>query len=149
MDRAGGLLKALHEASGELQEALLAADAAGPDPELSELAWELAVHERSTGWHVDQVLRGRDSLDLHPAEWLATGVESSDAPEMVRIYGRSRAETCGLLWGIPPDYLQRRGRHPFRGEVSLDDLLVALHERDIETMLALQRIGTRTPAGRH
>ena len=46
-----------------------------------------------------------------------------------------------LLWGLPASALGRRGRHPFRGSVSVEDVLVSLHERDIETMLALQRIG--------
>ena len=147
MDRASWLLKALHEASGEVQEALLAADRGRYDSDLAESAWDLAVHERSTGWHVEQVLRGRDQLTLHPAEWLSTGVETSDVADLVRIYGRSRSETCGLLWGLPPDYLERGAQHPFRGTVSLEDLFVALHERDIETMLALQRISAPAPLG--
>ena len=140
MDRASWLMKALHEASGEVQEALLAAARTPDDATLLELAWELASHERSTGWHLEQILRGRDRLQLHPVEWLSTASDASDVADLVWDYARARRDTCGMLWGLPPDYLSRRAVHPFRGEVSLEDLMVALHERDIETMLALQRL---------
>lgn len=149
MDRASWLLKALHEASGQVQEALLAARPPPGDTGPLELAWELATHERSTGWHLEQILRGRDHLALHPAEWLTTSADATDVEELAWEYARARRDTCGLLWGLPSAYLSRRAQHPFRGDVSLEDLLVALHERDIETMQALQRLQTRAPSDAH
>ncbi|PZC49445.1 MAG: hypothetical protein DK306_000684 [Chloroflexi bacterium] len=142
MDRASWLLKALHEASGEVQEALLAADGPPPPGELLEIAWDLALGERADGWHVEQLLRGQSDLTLHPAEWLATGAEPVPVRELVRIYSQGRAETCGMVWGLSSRSLALQGRHPFRGLISLEDVLVSLHERDIETMLALQRLPT-------
>ncbi len=144
MDRASWLLKALREGGGEVQEALFAAARgdrpAGAEAEVREIAWELAVQERAGGWHLEQLLRGREDLTLHPAEWLATGAEPVEVGQLARIYGQSRDETCELLWGLSDRSLARRGRHPFRGSISVEDVLVSLHERDIETMLALQRV---------
>jgi hypothetical protein len=145
VDRASWLLKALREGGGEVQEALFVAARAerspGAESEVREIAWELALRERAGGWHLEQLLRGRDELSLHPAEWLATGAEPVEVGQLARIYGQSRDETCMLLWGLPGSALGRRGRHPFRGSISVEDVLVSLHERDIETMLALQRVG--------
>ena len=150
MDRASWLLKALREGGGEVQEALFAAARgdrpAGAEAEVREIAWELAVQERAGGWHLEQLLRGREELTLHPAEWLATGAEPVELRQLARIYGQSRDETCGLLWGLSERSLARRGRHPFRGSISVEDVLVSLHERDIETMLALQRVAAPDPA---
>ena len=149
MDRASWLLKALREGGGEVQEALFAA-ARGERPagaaEVLEIAWELALQERAGGWHLEQLLRGRDELTLHPAEWLATGAEAVEVRQLARIYGQWRDETCGLLWGLSDRSLARRGRHPFRGSISVEDVLVSLHERDIETMLALQRVAAANAA---
>jgi len=47
-----------------------------------------------------------------------------------------------MVWGLSSRSLALQGRHPFRGLISLEDVLVSLHERDIETMLALQRLPT-------
>lgn len=144
MDRASWLLKALREGGGEVQDALRAAarsDRSAGASEVLEIAWELALQERAGGWHIEQLLRGREELSLHPAEWLATGAEPVEVGQLARIYGQSRDETCMLLWGLPASALGRRGRHPFRGAISVEDVLVSLHERDIETMQALQRVG--------
>ena len=171
MDRASWLLKALHEASGEVHEALVEAARTGvarteigramvgsamvgqsmsqrasPGDPLRELAWELATHERSTGAHLEQMLRGRHELALHPAEWLATSADAPEIEECAWIYARARRDTCEMLWGMPPRYLARRAQHPFRGDVSLEDLMVALHERDIETMRTLQRLEAPAPS---
>ena len=145
MDRAGWLLKALHEASGEVQEALLAADRSADAEAVLTIAWDLALAEHAGGSHVGQLLRGVTDLALHPAEWLATGPEAVEIRDLVQIYGRARAETCGRLWGLSSRSLEARGRHPFRGEISLENVLVGLHERDIETMIALRKLPAARP----
>jgi len=148
VDRASWLLKALHEASDQVHEALSRASAPHANDELLAVAWDLVSHERSTGWHLEQMLRSRDRLELHPMEWLTTSDDATDLDALAWDYARVRQGICEMLWGLPPSYLARRAQHPFRGDISLEDLLVSMHERDIETMLALQRITSSARVGR-
>ena len=54
-----------------------------------------------------------------------------------------RAGCCG---GCRIGRWRGGGGTPFRGTISVEDVLVSLHERDIETMLALQRVGAPNAA---
>ena len=149
MDRASWLLKALHEASGQVQEALLAARP--PPGDTGPLNWPgnwPRTSDRRAGTWSRSCAAATIWRCTRP-EWLTTSADATDVEELAWEYARARRDTCGLLWGLPSAYLSRRAQHPFRGDVSLEDLLVALHERDIETMQALQRLQTRAPSDAH
>ena len=167
MDRASWLLKALHEASGEVYEHLLlchdaleqrprAASRARPHENspapragLHDIAWDLAAGEQAAAWHLEQLVFGReDRLALHETEWLTTAADSRhDAEGLARLYLRHRRDSCGLLWSLPPAVWEFAAEHPFRGRLRVADIAEDLHQRDLVTMWALKRLDeSRTAA---
>ncbi len=47
--------------------------------------------------------------------------------ELLRLFGRSRDSLLEWILGLSEDQLDRKGRHPALGEVTLEDMLSAVH----------------------
>ena len=149
-DRAEWLLKALHEAAGELESKLLEASdpltrdyPVGDDLSLVEIARQMRDHEIIASWHLEQLVFSRlQTLRLHDLEWLSLDPDerTDDVEHLLREYAIARRANCGLLWSLGPYEWRRSAEHPFRGTISVEDVAVALHEHDIEHMWRLGRV---------
>lgn len=149
-NRAEWLLKALHEAAGELESKLLDASdpltrdyPVGDDLSLVEITRQMRDREIIGGWHLEQLVFSRlQTLKLHDLEWLS--LDTDDRPNDVELllheYASARRRNCGLLWNLGPYEWQRSANHPFMGTISVEDVAVALHEHDIEHMWRAGRV---------
>ncbi len=146
------LLKALGEASGELQSLLYPVSArralapgAGPDEGWCLLT--IAVHLRNVEWgtgeQIEAILRWPGASIRH--------VDLGDIPfsddyahltidEALEGFGRARQETSYALWGLPPQVWERTGVHPYRGETALVDLVRDLYRHDLEHLWQARRM---------
>ena len=139
------IIKALHEASGELRELLVNALLDGDDdvPALIRDAWE---RETIAAWQLaNLIFRDADPLPLHSLEWLEPRHEQiPDAYEQVRQFSDLRGQITGVLSMISSSEWEQSGHHKFRGELSVREISRILHQGDLE-LLAVLRTGA--PAG--
>lgn len=142
------LIKALHEASGELRELLVNAllEGEGDAPALIRDAWQC---ETIAGWQLAQLIfRDIDeggALALHSLEWLEQRPEQlPDAYEQVRQFDELRGQITGVLAMIGPVEWEQSAQHRFQGELSVRQIARGLHQHDLELLAALRR---GAPAG--
>jgi hypothetical protein len=149
--RSDWLTKALHEMSGELHTRLTAFDRASihetPVPGTEsplELARLLRNRELISGSHIEQCVYGPPgSLRLHDLEWLDPAVdpfEADDVTELMYEFLGLRRRTCSLFWGMSEREWHQTTHHRFLGSVTLEDLVVALHEHDIEALWKAKKL---------
>ena len=141
------LLKALHEASGELRELLVDAllnDA--PDaPTLIHDAWQ---RETIAGWQLAQLifhdLDQTDPIPLHNLEWLEQRPDQlPDAYEQVRQFDELRSQITAVLAMLAPAEWNNSAHHRFQGPLSVRQIARALHQHDLELLTTLR---PHTPA---
>lgn len=146
------LLKALGEAAGELRGLLhplrgrrARIPGEGPDEGWCPLA--IAVHlrdiERATGQQVEAILRrphapirhvGLDDIPF-PEDYAR-----ADLDEALDGFAWLRQETSYALWGLSPEEWERPAIHPYRGEVTLIDLVRELYQHDLEHLWQARRM---------
>ena len=132
------IVKALHEAAGELRErlvdGLLEGDAEAP--RLIRDAWQ---RETIAGWQLAQLIfYEADPLPLHSLEWLEQSPEQiPDAYEQVRQFDELRSQIIGLLSMIDPVEWEQSAHHRFRGQLSVRQISRQLHQGDLELLAAL------------
>ena len=70
-----------------------------------------------------------EAIDVLPAER-----DYSDQPLLLLLneYEAAREETVWLLRSLSESDWQRCGRHPYRGRVSIQDIVLELHQHDLE-----------------
>lgn len=149
------LAKALYEMSGELHTRLTAfPEHAADDHAVAnvesprELARLLRNRERITGYHVEQFAYGRPrELRLHELEWLEPdptapddAFDAHDIEELMYEFVGLRRRTCSLFWGLSDRDWDASAHHRFLGEVTLEALVVALHEHDIEALWKAKKL---------
>lgn len=142
------LLKALHEAGGELEGEFYNLRA-------KELAW----HENDE-WSLIQIaghLRDREEMHLdylqsilssrrpvlHVVD-LASLVEENDyRPEQLHelLYGYSelRERTLYRLYNLSPRQWLREGQHPYRGAISIEQIVKEMNEHDLAHLWQIMR----------
>ena len=132
------IVKALHEAAGELRERLVDAllDGDAEAPRLIRDAWQ---RETIAGWQLAQLIfYEADPLPLHSLEWLAQSPEQiPDAYEQVRQFDELRSQIIGLLSMIDPVEWEQSAHHRFRGQLSVRQISRQLHQGDLELLAAL------------
>ncbi len=151
------LLKALGEAGNELAEELLsfphrAADLAGDDgwtPRL--IAGHVLAHEQMTDSYLDLMLRRRDpELPVIDTEQMRDDPEScTDDIEYATLrFTHVRRRLHYRLWDIDPHGWERTARHPYRGSVSVVQLVRELHLHDLDFLWRVRRIREQAAAMR-
>ena len=137
------LMKAVREMSGELYRQLTGVNEKGLRwrPALSEWCLkEIAAHARDAELlyqrQIEVIARSRaprqlphEALDVLPAE-------RDYCSEPLRLflyeYEAAREETVWLLYQLDEDDWLRTGLHPYRGEISIHDIVRELHEHDLQ-----------------
>ena len=78
-----------------------------------------------------------EALDILPSER-----NYRDVPlmELMNDYEAAREETIWLLRMLDEDDWERRGVHPYRGGISVHDIVRALHEHDLEHLYQARRL---------
>ena len=146
------LLKALGEAAGELRGLLhplrgrrARIPGEGPDEGWCPLA--IAVHlrdiERAAGQQVEAILRCPHApirhVDLDDIPF-PEDYARADLDEALDGFAWLRQETSYALWGLSPEEWERPAIHPYRGEVTLIDLVRELYQHDLEHLWQARRM---------
>lgn len=146
------LLKALGEAAGELRGLLhplrgrrARIPGEGPDEGWCPLA--IAVHlrdiERAAGQQVEAILRRPHApirhVDLDDIPF-PEDYARADLDEALDGFAWLRQETSYALWGLSPEEWERPAIHPYRGEVTLIDLVRELYQHDLEHLWQTRRM---------
>jgi hypothetical protein len=143
------LLKALHEASGELEGEFY-------NIRPRELAW----HEPGD-WSLAQIaghLRDREQLHLSYLQTISSSrrpqlevvdlqslVEENDyQPGQIHefLYGFAdlRERTLYRLYNLSPNQWLREGRHPYRGLISIEQIVKEMNEHDLAHLWQVMRL---------
>ncbi|MDO8614659.1 MAG: DinB family protein [Dehalococcoidia bacterium] len=149
-DSSGWVLKALREAGNSLLSELHGLDGdtlcrrpAGDDWSLTEITAHLrdaeelalrqltAISERARGplpfWDIDVLPLERD-------------YRSADVSRLLAEFRALRRQTSGLLWDLASADWQTAGRHPYRGEVTIQDVARELAQHDLEHLWQVRRL---------
>ncbi len=151
------LLKALSEAGNELADELYscpsrlldAADADGWTPRT--IAAHVAAFEEMTADAVERILRRRRAdLDVVDTEAARDdpNLGTIDIERCVTTFAHLRRSLQYTLWDLHDRHWQRTGVHPYRGEVTVDQLLRELHLHDLEFLWRVRRIVEAARPGR-
>lgn len=146
------LLKALGEAAGELRGLLhaLGPRRARTPGEGADEGWcplAIAVHlrdvERAAGGQFEAILRRPYApirhVDLDDVP-LPEDYARADIDEALTGFAYLRQETSYALWGLSPEEWERPAIHPYRGEVTLADLVRELYQHDLEHLWQARRM---------
>ena len=137
------IIKALYEASGELREQLVNA-LLEDDHDAPRLIFDAWQRETVAGWQLAHLLfrdvGDGDALPLHSLEWLEQRTEQiPDAYEQVRQFDELRGQIVGVLSMIGPEEWEQGAEHRFRGRLTVRAICRALHQGDLELLVALRR----------
>lgn len=148
-DSQSWILKALREAGNSLLSELYTLD----DEELrrrpAEDEWsliEIAAHLRDAEELVLQQLSAAIEephkplpawdIDVLPAE---RDYRAADIGRILSEFRGLRRETTALLWGLPGSRWQATALHPYRGEVSVQQIARELAQHDLEHLWQIRR----------
>jgi hypothetical protein len=144
------LLKAVREASGELYGQLrglgerdLCWRPADGEWCLKEVAAHMRDAERLYKRQIEIIARRRmpqlphEPLDVLPSERDYT---RESLQQLLYEYSDAREETVWLLRSLDEDDWQRCGVHPYRGEVSVYDIVRELHQHDLEHLYQARKL---------
>ncbi|HXG36174.1 MAG TPA: DinB family protein [Dehalococcoidia bacterium] len=147
------ILKALHESGDQLLSEFY-----GLSDE--ELRWRPAPEELSLK---ETVAHLRDAQELALAQLRAIMEESrrplpcwdidllprerdyqgQDVYDLLRQCEKVRRELTYFFWGLEPEDWDRAGRHPYRGTVSLGQLVKELSEHDLAHLWEVRKLKVR------
>lgn len=145
------LMKALHEMAGELYTRLTVFPPAvineQPVPNVESpltLARALRDRELISSSHIEQFIYSvPPSLRLHELEWLNDEPDPfapTDIDNMMYEFLELRRHTCNLFWSLNEHEWQDRSHHRFQGEVTLEQIVVTLHEHDMEALWKVKKL---------
>jgi hypothetical protein len=98
---------------------------------------ELALEQMSLiAGEEEPELPARD-VDAMPLE---VDYRSADVKELLGAFARLRRQTHRLLWSLAPEDWGRRGRHPYRGEVTIAQIARELAEHDLGHLWQARRL---------
>ncbi len=151
------LLKALSEAGNELAEELYGCprrlvDVRDDDGwSIRLIAAHVLAHEEMVGEYVECILSRRSpALDVIDTEAMLDDPDGcTDDPErMVMEFVHQRRRLQYLLWDLGDRDWDRTGRHPYRGDVSVGQLVRELHLHDLEYFWRARRLKERAASQR-
>lgn len=150
------LLKALGEAGNELAEELFGVSrriADIPDADgwtLRLLAANVRAFEEMTARYLDHILarRKRDLPVIDTEAMLDSDEPCEDPDHSAMEYAELRRRVQYTLWDLRDRDWSRTGTHPYRGDVSVEDLVRELHHHDLRSLWRAQRLKEEAAARR-
>jgi len=146
------LLKALGEASGELRQCLyglsrptLLVPCDDPDDGWSLLGLAAHMRDVETGVHeqLDAIVSAREPeirhVDIDDIPF-REDYEDEDEDDILGEFHYLRRQTAYLLWDIPERAWERGGIHPYRGRMTVLELVRELYQHDLEHLWQARRI---------
>lgn len=156
-DATGWVLKALREAGSELVGELHGLDEETLRRQPQEGEWclkEIAGHLRDAEElalkQIQAIQETRPlpawDIDVLPGE---RDYRSADLSQLLTELRRLRRETTGILWELVIGGWKARGRHPYRGDVSVEDIARELAQHDLEHLWQVRQVKAQigTPGG--
>jgi hypothetical protein len=153
------LLKALGEAAGELQrgfygihERTLQREADSPDDGwcLLSIPFHVRETERGVQRQLETILASRRSeirhVDLDDIPFREDFIED-DVEELLEEFHYLRRRTTYLLWDIDERDWERVGEHPYRGPLSVFQIVRELYQHDLEHLWQSRRMMDQLAAG--
>ena len=144
------MLKALHEASYELQSQLLGLGEEDLRRRLAPGEWslkEIAAHLRDAEACFLERLRlivSQDEPHLPDidvdAYVLERDYQSLDLHEVLLGFSRLRQRSASLLWSLEPSDWEREGLHPYRGRLSIMQVARDMNEHDLGHLWQMRRL---------
>ena len=139
------IIKALHEASGEVRELLVNALLGDVEdaPLLIRDAWE---RETIAGWQLAHLIfRDADPLPCTTSNGSSSATNRvPDAYEQVQQFADLRGQITGVLSMISSHEWEQSAHHRFRGRISVRDIARNLHQGDLEVLAALRTTASTT-----
>jgi hypothetical protein len=143
------LMKALSEAGNELAEELFGCahrlvdrrDADGWSIRL--LAVHVRTHEEMVVEYIDRMLSEREPcLDVVDTEAVLDEPDAcrEDPEQAAMLYAHLRRRLQYLLWDLDDRGWERTGAHPYRGQISVIQLVRELHLHDLECLWRARRL---------
>jgi hypothetical protein len=144
------MLKALHEAAGELESQLLGFSEADlrhrPAPDewsLKEIAAHLRDAEASFLERLELII-GQDEPHLPDVDTAVyvpeRDYQSLDLYQVLLEFSRLRHQTTALLWSLAPPDWEREGLHPYRGRLSIMQVARDMNEHDLGHLWQVRRL---------
>ncbi len=144
------LLKAIREAAGELFSQFAGVSEKGLRWRPAEDEWslkEVAAHLRDADTlyrrQIELIARRREpplpheALDILPFE---RDYRSESLTRLLHEFESEREETVWLLRTLDEDDWQRCGLHPYRGRVTIYEIVRSIHEHDLEHLWQARRL---------
>ncbi len=144
------LLKAVREAAGELFSQFSGIDERGLRWRPAEGEWclkEVAAHLRDAEClyqrQIELIAQNRnpelphEALDVLPFE---RHYRDEAMQRLLYEFGDTREETVWILRTLDEDDWSRCGVHPYRGRVSIFDIVREVHEHDLEHLWQARRL---------
>jgi hypothetical protein len=153
------VLKALREAGNSVlselhgvDEATLRERPADGDWSLKEIAAHLRDAEALALRQLTAIAEGsRRPLPISDIDSLPA-VRDYNAHDLSRLlteFRELRGQTTGLLWGLSAGEWQRAGKHPYRGEVTAEQVARELAQHDLEHLWQVRRLKFELDAAVH
>jgi hypothetical protein len=143
------LLKALREASGELEGEFYnlrpkqLSWRENGEWSLIEIAGHLRDREEANLAHLRAIVGSRrPRLDLVDYEALVedNGYEPRQINELLYGYSDLRQRALYLLYNLSENQWRRAGQHPYRGELTIEQLAKEMNEHDLAHLWQIQRV---------
>ncbi|MGE0059707.1 MAG: DinB family protein [Dehalococcoidia bacterium] len=144
------LMKAVREAAGELYQQLSGVRERHLRWRPYEDEWclkEVAAHMRDAEQlyqrQIELIANRREprlpheAIDVLPSE---RDYRDDDADQLLQEYAYARDETVWLLRMLDEDGWERCGLHPYRGRISIHDVVREMHEHDLEHLYQARRL---------
>ena len=148
------LLKALREASGELEGEFYNLRPAqldwrnGDEWSLVQIAGHLRDREQANLADLRSIVSSRNhTLELVDFESLVdeNGYRPRDLHELLYSLADLRESALYLLYNLSDHQWRREGRHPYRGALSIERLVKEMNEHDLAHLWQIQRIKQDLP----
>jgi hypothetical protein len=149
------LLKAVRESGGELfaqfshlNESELRWRPAEGEWCLKEIAGHLRDAERLYARQLELIASRREPrlpcepIEVFPAE---NGYREMPLNRLLQEYAEAREDTFWILRMLDDDDWQRAGIHPYRGRITVADIVRDMHEHDLEYLYRAQRLRKSMP----
>jgi hypothetical protein len=144
------LMKAIREGAGELFNQFSGISERGLRWRPAEGEWclkEVAAHMRDAELLYQKQIEAiseehhprlpHEALDVLPTE---RDYLSQDVYRLLNEYAHLRQETVWTLRMLDDDEWSSRGEHPYRGLISINDIVREMHEHDIEHLYQARRL---------
>lgn len=143
-------MKAVREAAGELYGQFSGIRERGLRWRPNEGEWclkELAAHMRDAEQLYQKQLElmsnyrepalPHEPIDIFPSE---RDYREEDASQLLEEYAYAREETVWMLRMLDDDDWLRTGVHPYRGRITISDLVREMHEHDLEHLYQARKL---------